>query len=56
MELGSFRVSVWVGSLWKLETAVVRVSGERLALPYPQAPDLPPLIKVPAGRTFSGWI
>jgi len=53
VELGSFRVSVSVGSLWKLETAVVRVSGDRLALPYPPAADLPPLIKVGRFRLHS---
>lgn len=53
VDLGSFRVSVSVGSLWKLETAVVRVSGDRLALPYPRAADLPPLIKVGRFRLHS---
>jgi hypothetical protein len=53
VELGSFRVSVSVGSLWKLETAVVRVSGDRLALPYPRAAGLPPLIKVGKFRLHS---
>src|ERR1700730_5667571 len=33
VELGSFQVSLTVGSPWKLETAVVRVSGDRLRLP-----------------------
>ncbi len=46
VELGSFHVSVTVGSPWKLETAVLHVSGDRLVLPYPDQPDLPPLIKV----------
>jgi len=41
VKLGSFRVSVSVGSLWKVETAVVRVSGDRLTLPYPRAPCRP---------------
>jgi len=53
VELGSFRVSVSVGSLWKLETAVVRVSGDRLTLPYPQPADLPPPIKVGKFRLHS---
>jgi hypothetical protein len=45
VELGSFKVSVTVGSPWKLETAVLRVSGDHLVLPYPDQPDLPPLVK-----------
>jgi hypothetical protein len=46
VELGTFHVSVTVGSLWKLETAVVHASGDGLVLPYPDQPGLPPLIKV----------
>jgi hypothetical protein len=52
VELGSFRVLVTVGSLWKLETAVVRVSGDGLVLSYPSA-GLPPLIKVGKFRLHS---
>jgi hypothetical protein len=46
VELGTFHVTVTVGSPWKLETAVLRASGERLVLPFPAQADLPPLIKV----------
>lgn len=53
VELGSFRISVAVGSLWKLETAVVRVSGDGLVLLYPRAAGLPPLIKVKKFRLHS---
>src|SRR5690242_8179871 len=46
VELGTFHVAVTVGSPWKLEAAVLRVSGDRLVLPYPNQSGLPPLIKV----------
>ena len=46
VELGTFHVSVTIGSPWKLETMVVKVTGDKLLLPYPDDPTLPPLIKV----------
>ena len=53
VELGKFHVSVTVGSLWRLETAVVRVTGDHLVLPFPGKPDLRPLVKVGKFRVQS---
>jgi hypothetical protein len=46
VQLGSFHVSVTAGAPWKLQTAVLRVTGSGLVLPYPKGEDLPPLITV----------
>jgi hypothetical protein len=46
VEMASLRVSVSLVSLSKIRTAVLRVRGERLALPYRDRPGLPPLIRV----------
>jgi AsmA-like C-terminal region len=54
VELGTFHVSVTLGLPWKLETAVLRVTGDRLVLPYPDTANLPPLVKVGKFRLESG--
>src|ERR1044072_115860 len=54
VELGTFHVSVTVGSPFKLETAVLHLNGDKLVLPYPNQSDLPPLIKVGKFRLETG--
>ena len=54
VQLETFHVSVTVGAPWKLQTAVLRVTGGGLVLPYPQSQDLPPLIKVGKFRMEAG--
>jgi hypothetical protein len=54
VELGAFHVSVTVGSVWKLETAVLRVAGTNLILPYPHEAGLPPLISAGKFRLDAG--
>lgn len=54
VELGAFHVSVTVGSIWKLETAVLRVTGTNLVLPYSHDAGLPPLITAAKFRLEAG--
>jgi AsmA-like C-terminal region len=54
VELASFHVSVTAGAPWKLQTAVLRVTGGGLVLPYPQGENLPPLIRVGKFRLETG--
>ena len=46
VQLGSFHVAVTAGAPWKLQTAVLRVTGSNLVLPWPQGENLAPLITV----------